>query len=441
MRKGVIILVLFLFGISFISAANHTSGFVNVTVDNAFRNLNSSSNYFFGTHIYASSPFNPGHDANQIWVSVNGGEMTLFNALQNNKLCPKSTSPLTYSYSPADKSKPYHFATEILYSPGKNFQQAINEGKLNSTYFTCNATDNDKYGNDSCGSTKLTKIQECGDSSCGSWGSTYISYSNYHYYQDRTCHDRGCSSGACFDTTRKETRDVTPSTTGSGGDHTTDTTTTSTCPSCAGPTESGPSYPGPTATTDGGGGGGGGGKVICTELYNLGIMSKETYEMDVKYAAEHFSREALNGYQAWAISVVKVMRTNSEVKEKVIPLVNDLMEEIAYRSGKSETGNEIGRLFLDEAIPHFERIGKYIDEPNWRDLFIDKSFLSYITSIFQKESEYDKIVRNYFTEDKVMETLHYAEAKGGDSQIEFAKALIENLEKAANEIETMIKSA
>ena len=432
MKRGWIILLTLIIlsivfvTISFLNAATQSASSIVINIDGTVKNLDAQSNYFYGTHTYSSVSVKSigQHDASEIWVSVASGEMTLLEALQKNKLCPKNTKPMRYTS--LNIPNPSHLATEISLSSGKSLQGAINEGKFNSTYFECK--DNDAYGRDSCGSFQATKIQECGDSSCGGWGSTY--YSLGRQYQDRTCHDKGCSNGACFDTVRTETRDVTPAETESHGDHETTTTTTT------------------TTTTDysnlpdriaGDGGGGGGGKVICTELYNTGLMDKETYDMDVEYAKTHFSREALTGYQAWAISVVKAMRKSPEVKEKVVPLVNNFMQEIAYRSGKSETGNEVGKLLLDEGIPLFERVGKYIDEPDWKDLFIDKSLFSYITSLFQKESEYDRLVRNYFTEEKVREMIDYAEAKGGDSQIAFAKTVIENLEKNVEEVESLIK--
>lgn len=208
----------------------------------------------------------------------------------------------------------------------------------------------------------------------------------------------------------------------------------------------------------------GNGKVICTELYSTGVLDEETYKMDVKYASEHFSKEALHGYQAWAIPVVKFMRKSPEETERtVIPLVNSFMEEIAYRSGKRETGNEVGKLFLDEGVPLFERIGKYIDEPDWRSLF-DESWLEnnidpiYINiykivigdNIFSiiniienllQNNKYDEIVENYFTEQKVREMFYDAERRGGNSQLAVAKALVENLEDAVENIESLIKSA
>jgi hypothetical protein len=422
MKRELIFILVFLifFNASLANAVTmHNANNVSLNIDTASKTLQQAADQgLLRGHTYSSPTSVSGgeHNISQIWISVYSGEMNLLQALQQNKLCPKATKPLTYS-GPSDKSQAYHPATEINISFGsswKSFQQAINEGKFNITTFEC--YDNDVYSNNSCGNS-MGKYQECGDSSCGDYGAEYCN-SNQHAVQDRTCHDRGCSNGACFDTTRTETKD--------NGDA--------------------PIYWCIENEPDTGGG-----KVICTELYTTGVLDDETYQMDVKYAAEHFSKGALKGYQAWAIPVVKAMRKSpEEAKRIVIPLVNAFMEEIAYRSGKSGTGNEVGKLFLDEGVPIFERIGKYINEPDWKSLFTQKQFwilenkfLFYYIYNFKsilQESKYDTIVKDYFTEEKVREMFYDAERRGGNSQLAVAEALIENLEDAVEEIETMIKS-
>jgi len=420
MKKGLsFILAFFLFfSISFTNSAimHQASGFkISVDSGSAITLQQAADQGLLKGHTYSSSAsiLMGEHNISQVWVSVNSGEMALLQALQTNKLCPKNTKPLTYS-GPTDKSQAYHLSTEISLSSGQNFQQAINDGKFNGTSFEC--YNNDVYSKNSCGDS-MGKYQECGDSYCGAYGAEYCG-SNQHALQDRTCHTLGCSNGACYDTPYTETRD--------NGDA--------------------PIYWCIENEPDGGG------KVICTELYTTGVLDNETYKMDVKYAAEHFSKEALRGYQAWAIPVVKAMRKSpEEAKRIVIPLVDAFMEEIAYRSGKSETGSEVGKLLLDEGVPLFERIGKYIDEPDWKSLFTqnqlngifeNNKFLLYylydLKSLFQ-ENKYDTIVRDYFTEEKVREMFYDAERRGGNSQIGVAKALVENLRKAAEEIESLIK--
>jgi len=141
MKKGK--LALLFFGILFISliiAAGvdktkdwHDSTAVSIGIDGINQTIDAimTINFAFPYHIYSSVlSLNPGHNFNQIWVSVKDGEMSLSAALNStDKLCP--ASPLkNYTSSPADKSQPYHYATEIQLSSGKNLQEAINAGTL-----------------------------------------------------------------------------------------------------------------------------------------------------------------------------------------------------------------------------------------------------------------------------------------------------------------------
>lgn len=121
----------------------HSATNITVVVDGTQRNLNSNFSFFMGTHNYTlGSSINPGHNANQIWVSVQDGETTLFNALNSSsfpyKLCPNPSKPLNYSTTTYCTSNittncvpnPSHFATDIQLSSGETLQQAINNGEL-----------------------------------------------------------------------------------------------------------------------------------------------------------------------------------------------------------------------------------------------------------------------------------------------------------------------
>jgi len=480
------VLTLLFTGIFSVNAALlHSGNDFLIKVNNNVGTLNHaiSGGYFTGTNTYSSvQALDPGHSADEIWVSVKDGEMYLLQALSSkNKLCPRSPPKTSYT-GPSDKSKAYHYASEIEISTGKSFQQAIDNGEFppgpscypsgsessctNAGVIQCDGT---------CGSYSFkAKGTACsGSGSCGGYwacngagncvcasgtlkcyssstNSITLSYSFSNSTSSKVSIFRGNNTKLISYTGSSGTGTYTSSGLSSGTSYTFylrdgDTTgspllaqvSCSTSSSTDGGHAPEPDYSIlPDRVVDGGGGGGG--KVICTELYMIGVMSEETYKMDVQYARTHFSKEAIYGYQAWAIPVVKAMRESQQDRDRVIPLVNSFMEEIAYRSGKRETGNEVGKLFLDEAVPLFEKIGKYIDEPDWKSLFTEKSLLYYLQSLFQKENKYNEIVKNYFTEQKVREMFYDAERKGGDSQIAVAKALIENLRKAVEEIESLI---
>jgi len=188
-------------------------------------------------------------------------------------------------------------------------------------------------------------------------------------------------------------------------------------------------------------------KIICTELYNTGFLDEERYRIDVEYAPSYFSPEALRGYHAWGIPVVEFMRENPTSAIHILPLAKSFIDEVAYRVGEREKGNEIGELFLDEVVPLFERIGVLINEPNVEFLF-DENLLqsktdltdSVFNNILEKDNKYDELVEDYFTKERVNVVFYEALEKAEGSDMAFARALLENLKKEVEEIEAMVEA-
>jgi len=462
---SLLFIILFL-GTFFVKAAvnvDHSTSEFKIKIDGVDRTLQYAITYNLlrGLHTYSIPPIilGPGHGPDEIWVSTDTGEKNLDDALSTlGELC-KSSPTTSYSgpTNPSDLSKAYHYASEIEVSLGTSFQDAVDSGQFCCTFQTCaslgkacgtwsdgcggtlycttshassSCYNNDVYWYNSCG-TRQEKKQECGTSYCGSWSSWYR-YSGCTYKKDRTCYNKGCSGGSCYNNAYTESK-------------------TDKCPNGG-------------ICTDGVCRQG---KVICTELYNTGYLDEETYKMDLRYAAKHLSPEAIRGYQAWGIPVVKAMRKNPEESKRfVIPLVYSFVEEVAYRMGEREIGNEVGHLFLDMGVPLFERIGVHINELDWRSLFdeswlkeeVDPIYLSIIKFAItdnplsainiirnilennNEEKKYDDLVKDYFTEDKIKEMYYDAKEKSEGSDMKFARALLENLEEAVEEIEAMVKS-
>ena len=142
----VILPVMIILCFSFISSAiMHQAGAVVLRVDGTVRNLEIgmyggyTSSPLYGSHTWQilSNMVNPGHNANETWVSVQDGEMTFFQALSaTHKLCPNPAKPTTYSSTKIPN--PSHLATEISLSTGatagKTLQQSINDGDYCYTY-------------------------------------------------------------------------------------------------------------------------------------------------------------------------------------------------------------------------------------------------------------------------------------------------------------------
>jgi hypothetical protein len=127
----------------------------------------------------------------------------------------------------------------------------------------------------------------------------------------------------------------------------------------------------------GGGGGGGGGKIICTKLYELGLMSKEIYLADQAFGAELVQArpDIYNGYRAWAEIVVDWMdgagpkmmpwMTDEEFSAAAklwstawaVDIATPWAEEMAYKMGKKESGSLTGRMITATGIPICKMVG------------------------------------------------------------------------------------
>jgi len=135
--------------------------------------------------------------------------------------------------------------------------------------------------------------------------------------------------------------------------------------------------PGGGAGGSGGGGGGGGGKIICTKLYELGLMSEEIYLADQAFGAElvQVRPDIYNGYRAWAEIVVDWM---SGAGPKMMPWMTDeefstaaqswsiawavdiatpWAEHMAFKMGKKDKDNLTGQMITAVGVPICKAVG------------------------------------------------------------------------------------
>ena len=128
-----------------------------------------------------------------------------------------------------------------------------------------------------------------------------------------------------------------------------------------------------------GGGGGGGGKIICTKLYELGLLSKEIYLADQEFGAQLLATrpDIYNGYRAWAEIVVDWMAGQGP---KMMPWMSDQQfsqaakkwsvtwaediatpwaDEMAYKMGKKDSGSFTGRMITTAGIPICKAVGMW----------------------------------------------------------------------------------
>lgn len=126
-------------------------------------------------------------------------------------------------------------------------------------------------------------------------------------------------------------------------------------------------------------GGGGGGKIICTKLYELGLMSKEIYEADQAFGADLVIShpDIYNGYRAWAEIVVDWMDGNGPNMLPWLPkqrgreitqgwainwakdIATPWAEEMAYRMGSYPTSNLTGRAIMAAGAPICKVVGMW----------------------------------------------------------------------------------
>ena len=130
--SGLVIFTLLIGIIAINATIMHSGHDFEISIDGADESLQNiiTENDFTIPHTYTmpSTIPDPGHGPDEIWVSVNGSEMTLQDAISTTGLCG-ITSPTT-SYSSPDIPNPIHFATEIDVSSGTTLQDAINSGAL-----------------------------------------------------------------------------------------------------------------------------------------------------------------------------------------------------------------------------------------------------------------------------------------------------------------------
>jgi hypothetical protein len=115
----------------------------------------------------------------------------------------------------------------------------------------------------------------------------------------------------------------------------------------------------------GGGGGGGGGKIICTKLYELGLMDKEIYLADQAFGAQLVKKspDIYNGYRAWADIVVDWMSGTSGkfIQSWAIGWAQNIAtpwaEEMAYKMKKKQSGSLTGKMITAVGLPLCKAVG------------------------------------------------------------------------------------
>jgi hypothetical protein len=104
----------------------------------------------------------------------------------------------------------------------------------------------------------------------------------------------------------------------------------------------------------------GGGTIICTELYNQGLMDKEIYEADCEYGKYIFKTDSfcMNGYKKIAQPIVGLMKKSKLFTSLVKGFTKYWSYEMAYQMGYRKRGHIIGRLIMKIGVPICRFLGK-----------------------------------------------------------------------------------
>jgi len=100
-----------------------------------------------------------------------------------------------------------------------------------------------------------------------------------------------------------------------------------------------------------------GGKIICTELYQQGLMDKTIYEADQAFGKLQ-DPEVMAGYHAWAQTVVGWMKASPTVTYITCIIATPWAKQMAYEMGVGSKPNLVGKIMMLVGLPVCRLIGK-----------------------------------------------------------------------------------
>ncbi len=134
-----------------------------------------------------------------------------------------------------------------------------------------------------------------------------------------------------------------------------------------------PAPPAPTTVAESSGGDGGSPCVICTQLTRTGNMDISTWSAAQRYGNERFSAQVMNGYHAWGVPYVKLMRKSPMFAAIAKRPVNWFAEDLAYRMGVRAKPNYMGWALRELAFrPVCWSIGVFAKARDFQHLWTGK---------------------------------------------------------------------
>ena len=104
---------------------------------------------------------------------------------------------------------------------------------------------------------------------------------------------------------------------------------------------------------------GGGITVICTELYNQGLMDDETYAADQKFG-QSMNQDVMAGYHLFGIPIAGRMRKSKALTRILAPVILMWAKEMRRRVDGSGKGSAVGKILMAIGIPLCRWLGKKV---------------------------------------------------------------------------------
>jgi hypothetical protein len=101
------------------------------------------------------------------------------------------------------------------------------------------------------------------------------------------------------------------------------------------------------------------GKVICTELYEQGLMTKEVFEADQRFGSLQ-DAETMAGYHIWAKPIVKLMKQSKLITWVVHKIATPWAKQMAFEMGVIDRPSLIGTVMMTVGLPVCRFIGGLI---------------------------------------------------------------------------------
>ncbi len=125
--------------------------------------------------------------------------------------------------------------------------------------------------------------------------------------------------------------------------------------------------PGPKGQK-GGKGSGKQGRIICSELYRQGLISKEDYVLDLYYTSKHLTEQHTAGYWYFAVPAVKAMRRSKFWTAFWKEIAYNRLQDIKWRLGEGKF-NLRGRIYSAIFEPFCYISGYFTPNATYNELY------------------------------------------------------------------------